>query len=74
MSGTLTHHTASGDRWDLLADHYYGNPTLLAPLLRANPQSAHIPILPEGLTLTIPVLEEAETDSDASDHSPWRDL
>lgn len=61
MALHLEHSTLAGDRWDLLARVYYGDALQLLPLLQANPDHAHLLILPAGLTLTIPVLEMATT-------------
>lgn len=57
----LEHRTLDGDRWDLLADHYYGDALQLLPLLQANPEHAHLLILPAGLLLQVPILEVATT-------------
>lgn len=74
MSATLTHATSEGDRWDLLADTYYGDSCLMGILLRANPAHAHLAVLPAGLTLVVPVLEEDLVSSASTDYSPWGSL
>ena len=39
----IPHLTVAGERWDQLAWHYYGDPTLYGPIVMANPS---IPIEP----------------------------
>lgn len=65
----LTHITTEGERWDSLAWRYYGDAHRYLPIIQANP---HVPItaaLPAGLSLSIPVLEQAATTSE--DLPPW---
>ncbi len=61
--------TRDGDRWDLLADRAYGDPRLMTPLIRANPDIPIRPVLPGGLVVLAPVLERVTT-SDAA--PPWK--
>ena len=56
-NGYIKHMTRDGDRWDLLAWHYYGDPYAYEGIIRANPAIPIMPILPGGLTLFIPVLD-----------------
>ena len=57
MSGqSLTHISSAGERWDLLAWNYYGDPTLYGLIVMANPDIPIEPVLEAGLTITIPVL------------------
>ncbi len=59
MVESLTHRTLAGDRWDLLAQHYYGDGTAYGFLLQANPGVPFTPLLAAGVTLNIPILDEA---------------
>jgi phage tail protein X len=59
MDEYLTHATVTGDRWDLLAQRYYGDGTAYGFLLQANPDVAFTPLLPAGITLRIPILDAA---------------
>lgn len=64
----LTHITTEGERWDQLADRYYGDARRYQPIIDAN---GHVPITPAlaaGLWLTIPVLERVAT---YEDMPPW---
>ena len=48
--------TREGDRWDLIAWRYYGNPLEISRLIAANP---HLPLAEQfdaGLTVFVPVL------------------
>lgn len=68
----LLHTTSENDRWDLLAYHYYGDATLILPLLQANPSVASLALLPAGLKLVVPILEESEVTPDVVSGSvPW---
>lgn len=73
MSAYLEHLTLDGDRLDLLAWTYYGDVARVAPILQANPGlfSPMLPtVLPSGLTLKIPILEEADATS-SEGVPPW---
>ncbi len=67
----IEHITKEGDRWDLIANEYYGDPTKYEPIIKANNRIPIIPVLPAGLTLLIPFDEEEET-QDTSLLPPWR--
>lgn len=68
--------TLAGDRWDLLAYRYYGDQNKQTVLLEANRHlwrdTLAVPplILPRGLTLKIPVIEEEATNADSL--PPWK--
>jgi nucleoid-associated protein YgaU len=70
MSEFLRHTTGPRDRWDLLADRYYGDPLRYGPILQANQVLGTPTVLPEGVDVLIPILDEAEPDS--SSLPPWR--
>ena len=67
----IEHITKDGDRWDLLAWEYYGDPTGYERIIAANPSVAIAPILPGGIKILIPVLEEAET-ATTEGLPPWK--
>lgn len=65
----LIHITSEGERWDQLANKYYGDPFAYERIIAENP---HVPItecLPSGVRLLIPVIQEPETMSE--DLPPW---
>jgi phage tail protein X len=61
MSGFLEHITGDGERWDLLAWRYYGDPYGYERIIRANPDLPIIPVLPGGVRVLIPVLDPPVT-------------
>ncbi len=67
---SLTHISSNGDRWDLLAWNYYGDPTLFGPIVMANPSIPIEPVLAAGLTVIIPVLQKARVVT--ADLPPWK--
>lgn len=61
--------TKDGDRWDLLAYNFYGDPYLYEPIVLANFQYANKTILPSGLKLYIPILFIENENTDIN--PPW---
>jgi hypothetical protein len=76
MSDYLEHITLPGERWDLLADLYYGDAKLMHHLLQANSELVGDPdkrvplIFKAGITVRIPVLEQAQIS--AAQLPPWK--
>jgi phage tail protein X len=70
MSEYYEYITKDGDRWDLIAYDFYANPTLYEPIITANPDVPIIPILPSGLKLKIPVIED--NNQIQFELPPWR--
>jgi phage tail protein X len=66
----ITHITAAGERWDLLAWRYYGNPTLYSPIIMANPLVPIEPVFEAGLTVLIPILQQSQ--AAAVNLPPWK--
>lgn len=62
--------TKQGDRWDLIAYKAYGDATMIDTLIIANPRIPVDPILPEGITLNIPIIDEPEVDKSLL--PPWK--
>lgn len=67
----IEHITVDGDRWDNLAWHYYGDAIAYEQIIAANPEVPIVPILPGGIKLLIPVIEDDETES-ATELPPWK--
>lgn len=67
----IEHITRDGDRWDLLAWEYYGDATAYEGIIAANASVKIEPILPSGIKVLIPVMEEAETDT-LEGLPPWK--
>jgi len=53
--------TKDSDRWDLIAYEFYSDATLYEPIIKANPDISITPILPAGLKLRIPALDQQNT-------------
>jgi phage tail protein X len=66
----VTHITSFGERWDLLAWNYYGDPTLFGPIVMANSGISIEPVFEAGLIVTIPVLQK--TTVMIADLPPWK--
>ncbi|MCV9878853.1 tail protein X [Brenneria izbisi] len=66
----IEHVTKQGDRWDLLAHHYYGEPRGYDRIIAANPQVAITPVLPSGIVLLIPMIETDEAVT-TEEIAPW---
>jgi phage tail protein X len=62
MASYLEHRTRTGDRLDLLAWTYYGNPYEWPRIMEANPTAAlaglRQPVLAAGLVLKIPLVAQ----------------
>jgi hypothetical protein len=68
----ITHISANGERWDLLAWNYYGEPTLFGPIVMANPRIPIQPVFDAGWIIIIPVLQKSEVVR--PDLPPWKRL
>lgn len=71
MTDYLEHVTTEGERWDALAERYYGDPFRYEPIVAANPAVPITPVLPSGLLLRIPLVEPNEAVA-ADDLPPWK--
>jgi len=66
----LIHITTAGERWDLLAWTYYGDPTLFSPIVMANPSIPIEPVFEAGLSIGVPILQMTPTFP--PDLPPWK--
>lgn len=64
----LTHITTEGERWDQLAARYYADALQYERIVAANPHVRLLPVLPSGLALSIPVIEQQEVSEELP---PW---
>jgi phage tail protein X len=55
----IVHTTKAGERWDLLAWRYYGDPTEYSPIIMANPSVAIEPVFDAGILISIPILQKS---------------
>jgi phage tail protein X len=70
QSDFIVHITTAGERWDLLAYRYYGDATLYAPILRANPRVVIEPVFESGIEIQVPILPASAIVT--ADLPPWR--
>ncbi len=54
----IEHITLDGDRWDQIAHLYYGDASRISPLAEANEHLRLLPVLPGGLPVRVPILED----------------
>ena len=81
MAGHYLHVTKEGERWDLIAFRYYRTVTRMSGLIAANralflsdemPGATAVPaILPSGLKLIVPIVDE-ETLAEDVNLPPWK--
>lgn len=71
MTDYLSHTTLENQRWDSIADIYYGDVTKMGLLIEENPHAPISPTLPAGMVLRIPVIEPSES-MDTSGLPPWK--
>ncbi len=65
----MTYVTVQGDTFDGIAKKTLGDEHFLTDVMRENPQHIDTAVFPAGLTLKIPDVEDAETDT----QPPWRE-
>ena len=66
----IVHVTAAGERWDLLAWKYYGDPFAYSAIIMANPSVSIEPQFEAGVIIAIPIREP--NDILTSDLPPWK--
>ena len=66
----IVHITKTGERWDLLAWRYYGDPTDYQMIIMANRGVAIEPIFEAGISLAVPIAQKSALVS--IDLPPWK--
>lgn len=66
----ILHVTRAGERWDLLAWQYYGDPTEYSPIIMANPNVPIEPVFEAGIAIAIPILQKSTVVT--ADLPPWK--
>lgn len=61
MSEYYSYITKDSDRWDLISQKFYKTPSLYEEIIKANSEIPIEPVLPSGIKLKIPILEDSET-------------
>ena len=72
MTTFRTYQTRAGDRWDLIAHAEYANSYAYERIIQANPMYRDVLSLPGGVSLKIPVVEDAAPALTAEQLPPWR--
>ena len=66
----LLHIAKAGERWDLLAWQYYGDPTDYNPIIMANPGLTIDPVFEAGMSIAVPILQNSSVVT--VDLPPWK--
>jgi len=66
----ILHITTAGERWDLLAWQYYGDPTDYSPIIMANPNVPIEPVFDGGIAIAVPILRKSAAVT--ADLPPWK--
>lgn len=66
----IRHVTYAGERWDLLAFEYYGDPTNYEVIIMANPLVPIGPVFEAGISIAIPIIQQHNVLS--SGLPPWK--
>ena len=66
----VEHLTVAGERWDLLAWRYYGDPTLYSLIIMSNPLVSIDSVFAGGVTISIPVIEQSGLSTE--NLPPWK--
>lgn len=59
------------ERWDNIANAAYGDPSMIAGIVEANPDVLITPLIPAGTILNIPIITEDQQTTLADDLPPW---
>jgi phage tail protein X len=54
----ILHVTTAGERWDLLAWQYYGDPTDYSAIIMANPNVPIEPVFDAGISIEVPLQQK----------------
>lgn len=64
--------TKDNDRWDLLGFKFYGDIKGQTTLMDANISVPLDPVLPQGITLIIPIIDDTESSIITENLPPWK--
>lgn len=68
----LEYKTLGGERWDQIADKFYGDALLYEPIVRANPLVSITAELETGIILNIPILNQEELNFNEGGLPSWQ--
>jgi len=66
----ILHVTTAGERWDLLAWQYYGDPTEYSPIIMANPNVPIEPVFDAGISIAVPLQQKSAAVT--ANLPPWK--
>jgi phage tail protein X len=66
----ILHVTTAGERWDLLAWRYYGDPTDYSPIIMANPSVPIEPVFDAGVSIAVPLQQKSAVVT--ANLPPWK--
>lgn len=66
----ILHVTTAGERWDMLAWRYYGDPTDYSPIIVANPNVPIEPVFDAGISIAIPLQQKKSVVT--TNLPPWK--
>ena len=72
MSDIIQHTTIDGERWDMVAQKYYGQASMMNDIIEANPEVPLYDIFPAGIVLDIPVIASNDLPTDPANLPPWK--
>lgn len=68
----IQHTVIEGQRWDDIADEYYGKGSMMNDIIKANPGVPIYDRLPGGIILNIPIIETVTVKIDKENLPPWK--
>lgn len=64
--------TVQGDRWDTVSYKAYGDATRIKELIEANPELPISSVLPAGIIINIPILDNVDNSISQELLPPWK--
>lgn len=69
-NGNTSYLTKAGDTWSGIAFKAYGDVNKMSIIAEANPFSSLVPVLPDGVTILIPIIDRSSID--LLNLPPWK--
>jgi hypothetical protein len=66
----ILHITTAGERWDLLAWRYYGDPADYSPIIMANPNVPIEAVFDAGIPIAVPIQQKSAVVT--ANLPPWK--
>lgn len=71
-TNVIQHTTKEGQRWDTIALDNYGSALMMNKIIEANPGIPRSDVLPAGIILNIPIIDQIEVTISAEQLPPWK--